>query len=362
MRILFLSHNRSGSSDAYNYRLRKLCDLLNERGLSSEMRYLGDAPLGRPTALHALKIRRVKGIDRADVVHAGSAAAAFAAAFLPNKDSPRIVFDMHGDTVAEHELAVRRRFDPSGALRVLQERWRERWGLRRADRLIVVSEPLRMHAVDLGFDADRIAVVRNGVDLELFRPAGDPPGGGGKPLVVYAGRFDGWQGVEILLRLAAAAGERFRLRIIGFTAEDRSIRQKLAPFEEKGVELIDRVGQTELLALLREGDALLIPRESHPATEVAMPTKFAEYLALGRPVLLTRVGEPAALVEEAGCGIVTDPSAEGVLEGIGRLAGADGDARRRMGAAARRLAEEMFDWNAIAGEYARFLKRMVGER
>lgn len=360
MRALFLSHNRSDSPDAYNYRLRTLCTLMCERGFASEMRYLGDPPLGRPTILHPLKINRVSGIDRAEVLHAGSAAVAFSTAFLPNNSRAKIVFDMHGDTVAEHALAMRGGFDPAGYLRVRQEIGREKRGLKGAHRLVVVSGPLREHAIELGFPKERISIVRNGVDLKKFVPAGDVPARK-VPLIVYAGRFDRWQGVEILIRLSAAAGDRFKLRIVGFSEDDGEIRNRLLPFAGDGVELVERVGQEELLDLLREGDALLIPRESHPATEVAMPTKFAEYLALGRPILLTRVGEPAEMVERTRCGITTEPDAEGVLDGIARLADLGADERRQMGCEARRLAEDVFDWAKIGDGYASLLNSLTDE-
>ncbi len=361
MRVLFLSHNRSDSNDAYNYRLRTLRRLLSaDPEIDARIAYLGDGRLGAPTLLHPLKIRSVEGIGEADVIHAGSAAVAFSCSFLPRRTSRRLIFDMHGDTVAEQDLAAVGG-GLAGGMRVPVERWKERRGLRFADRLIVVSAPLRNHAVALGYPPERIEIVRNGVDLDLFSPGREDPVAG-PPLVVYAGRFDRWQGVDLLIGLASLAGERFHLRVIGLTTEDREVRSRLSPFEKSGVELVDRLPQERLLPLLREADAFLIPRESHAATEVAMPTKFAEYLALGKPVIITRVGEPASLVEKERCGIVTDADAGSVAEGIAALGRASPDERRAMGERARRLAEEQFDWEKIGQKYARFLKEPSGGR
>ncbi len=45
-----------------------------------------------------------------------------------------------------------------------------RWGIANADRLIAVSEALKRALVDLGAVPERVEVLRNGVDLSLFRP------------------------------------------------------------------------------------------------------------------------------------------------------------------------------------------------
>lgn len=358
MRVLILSHNRSDSDDAYNHRLRSLRDALCAEGIDARMSYLGDGPLGRPTALHALTIGRAEGIGEADVLHAGSAAVAFACALLPKRTGRRIVFDMHGDTVAEAELCAGG--SPAGRLRVVQERIKEKIGLARADRVLVVSGPLRKHVIGLGVPAERIAIFPNGVDLERFVPSGPPPRRD-VPLVVYAGRFEAWQGVESLERLAARSGRSFRLRVIGFTEEDRVLEERIRAASPGAVETIRRVPQEELARLLEEGDLLLIPREPSPAAEVAMPTKFGEYLALGRPVLLTRVGEPAALVEEERCGIVTGTGGDALADGVTRFAALPVEERRAMGERARALAERVFDWKKIGAAYAAYLRDLAGE-
>ena len=41
-----------------------------------------------------------------------------------------------------------------------------------ADRILSVSEDLKTHIVNLGIDENKVDVVPNGVDTEIFRPAG----------------------------------------------------------------------------------------------------------------------------------------------------------------------------------------------
>ncbi len=361
MQVLFLSHNRSDSDDAYNYRLRRLAAALEAEGIGVSISYLGDPPLGKPTLLHPLKISRVEAVRSADIVHAGSAAVAFTCAFLPRKGRPKIVFDMHGDTVAEQKLRARGGWDMVAHLRVLQERIKERVGLRASDAVAVVSEPLRDHVARCGVSPGRVAVVRNGVDLDRFPVVAARPSGP-DPLVVYAGRFDAWQGVENLLFLAARAGRGFRLRVIGFGPGDQEVKERIRSLSEGAVEVRERLPQDELAEQLADADLLLIPRERNRVTEVAMPTKFSEYLSLGRPILMTRVGEPARLVERARCGVVVEPGGEALLEGIRSFAAFSEEERAGMGERARALAESEFDWRKIGPAYARFLRAWIEER
>ena len=44
------------------------------------------------------------------------------------------------------------------------------WAARRAARVITVSDALRQRLIDLGAAPDKIVILRNGVDLETFRP------------------------------------------------------------------------------------------------------------------------------------------------------------------------------------------------
>jgi glycosyltransferase involved in cell wall biosynthesis len=226
--------------------------------------------------------------------------------------------------------------------------------------VIVVSRPLRERVVRLGFPAERVEVVTNGVDLERF-PSADAGPLRDVPLVAYAGRFDEWQGVQNLVRLAAGAGRDYRLRVVGFGNGDAGAKARIAGAAAGGgsVELLDWTPQERLVPLLADADLLLIPREKSAATEVAMPTKFAEYLALGRPLLLTRVGEPAAIVERARCGLVVDPEPEALVAGVRRFAALPASERREMGRRGRGLAEREFRWPEIGRRYAEFLERLV---
>jgi glycosyltransferase involved in cell wall biosynthesis len=88
---------------------------------------------------------------------------------------------------------------------------------------------------------------------------------------------------------------------------------------------------------------------------VAMPTKFAEYIALGKPVLVTDVDETARFVRRHDCGLVCEPSASGLAGAIAQAREMSREELSAMGRRGRRLAESTFSWEVICQKYHDFL-------
>ena len=70
----------------------------------------------------------------------------------------KVIIKLHGSDLNVHAS--------EGALHAAQLRW----AARRAFAVVCVSEALRRRAIELGVPADKIVVIRNGVDTESFRP------------------------------------------------------------------------------------------------------------------------------------------------------------------------------------------------
>ncbi len=92
-------------------------------------------------------------------------------------------------------------------------------------------------------------------------------------------------------------------------------------------------------ALLPGVAATIIPRLVTPYNDLAVPTKLMDYLAYGRPLVVTGARETAELVSNVGAGIVVDADAEGVARGIRTIMEATPRQRATWGRAARAAAE-----------------------
>lgn len=110
---------------------------------------------------------------------------------------------------------------------------------------------------------------------------------------------------------------------------------------------IERAEGDGIAALLPDVVATAIPRPRNPYNDLALPIKLFDYLAYGRPLLVTDCVEQAAVVRDADCGIVTDDSAEALAAGIGELLAGDEATRARWSTNARRAAER-HSWSSRA--------------
>jgi len=89
------------------------------------------------------------------------------------------------------------------------------------------------------------------------------------------------------------------------------------------------------------------------------PTKLFEYLAMGKGIVASRLGQVGEVIIDGENGLLVEPGdADGLARAIERLAG-DGELRARLGAAARETAIERYTWRHNA---ARVFGSNVQER
>ncbi len=167
----------------------------------------------------------------------------------------------------------------------------------------------------------------------------------------YIGAFQGYQGVENLIEAAKIIdNEDAQFLIVG--GEKKST--------EHNIIFIPKIPRSQIPAYYSLCDVLILPRPSHIATEVAAPTKFAEYCAMGKPILTTNIGDAADLVRQYNNGIVVENNnPENLRKGIFEFLDLDIDTLTEMGINSRKLAEDEFDWEKISSRLYESLKEIV---
>lgn len=362
MHVLFLTDRPLEGMpqvDAYQTRLIGLRRGLEHLGVKTSALSLRTLAFSRPHLLFGFNApaiaRRARGCDVIHAAGAGPTVAGIAARV------GHVVFDVHGDEQLETRLVWQAHRGPRTLYQVWQADMLAGIARRYADHLLVVSEPFRQRYETRGTAPDRITVIRNGVNLELFQPS-PPPNGRADLRLTYAGGFQAWQAIDTLIDGFARVAEtntRLRLDLIGFTAAGRVLKDQIAARLGPRTCLEDRLPMAVLPDRLAKADVLLIPRTRHPAMQGGCPSKFAEYLAVGRPLIVTNVDETARFVQDHDCGLVCEPTADGFTEAIAAAARWSQAERARLGQNARRLAETMFDWDIIARHYMDTLTKLM---
>jgi len=95
-----------------------------------------------------------------------------------------------------------------------------------------------------------------------------------------------------------------------------------------------RASGPEIDRLLPQVRATVIPRRRTPYNDLAVPIKLFEYLAYGRPLIVTDTSETAAIVRGAGCGVVVPDTPAGLADGIEEVATASPEQLARWSEAA----------------------------
>lgn len=227
---------------------------------------------------------------------------------------------------------------------------------REAASVVALTEGMAETARGRGTPPERLHVIGQGCDLDLFGPHIPPwrpaPASGGEMLAVYAGAHGRANGLHQLLEVASLlqAERRIRLLLVGEGSEKPALMAEAAARGLGNITFLAPLPKPELARLLAGSQVGLLCLAPVPAfAEWTAPNKLMDYLAAGRPVLANVPGEAERLLAEGGCG-ETHPDAQGLADALRRLA--DQPMRREaMGLAARRLAEQRHDRRLLAARF-----------
>ena len=230
----------------------------------------------------------------------------------------------------------------------LPRRWL-RWAVRRAAALVTVADALQPPLIALGADPAQLRTLRNGVDLELFRPhdrktARAAFGVAGKTLL-SVGHLIERKGhdrvIGALPRLADC-----RLLIAGEGPERARLEALAARLGVAGrVRFLGALPHAALPRLYSAADALVLASSREGWANVLL-----ESMACGTPVIASDAwGNPEVVAKPAAGVLMRELTAAGVAEAAGRLF------RAKPSRAATRRYAEKFSWDATtAGQLALF--------
>jgi glycosyltransferase involved in cell wall biosynthesis len=240
----------------------------------------------------------------------------------------------------------------------------ETWLCRRATRTIVVSRAMARILEDQGAPPERLWVMPNGVDREVFRA--DVDGGSVRRelglldhfVIGFVGWVRSWHGVDRLIEAAAELGEEVP-ELIVLVVGDGPARPDLEALAS-GLGIGDRVRFTGALPQSRipEHIAAMDVAVQPDVTEYASPIKLFEYLAMGRAVVAPRKENIAEIVSEDEHALLFEPGNTSDLARSLRRLHADPGLRCRLGEHGARLIDEReYSWLGNARRVAQLGSR-----
>jgi len=239
----------------------------------------------------------------------------------------------------------------------------ERFAYRRCDHLVPVTEAFRRYLLGAGVPADKITVVRNGVDARLYRAEGDGRalraslGLAGRFVVSYVGTHGMAHGLETLLEAAVLLRDdpRIAFLMVGDGAERVRLLKLRDELGAANVTMLEQQPKERMPEIWAASDASVVLLKKLPLFETVIPSKIFESMAMRKPVILGVGGEAREIIEEARAGIAVEPeSSAAIATAVQRLA-SEPTLAAELGCNGRDYVTAHFDRHALAQRFATML-------
>jgi glycosyltransferase involved in cell wall biosynthesis len=256
------------------------------------------------------------------------------------------------------------------------QRRAQRWACRLADRVLVNAEAVRRWLVQDGYDESRISVIPNGIDLARFESAPAPSTlraeyalDAGTPVVLLVSRLVPRKGIEHFLEAAARVLRQIpeaRFVIVGEPATPRvrpdgtretSFRAVLeAQAARLGVSrhVVFTGLRRDIPALMAEAAVSVLPSLSEGLSNVLL-----ESMAMGAPVVATRVGGAPEVIEHGVSGLLVPPGAPAELARAIVALHPPRPRAPRLGRAARGVVTERYSLERMVHDTTREYHRLL---
>jgi len=198
-----------------------------------------------------------------------------------------------------------------------------------------------------------VHVLPNGVDPQRFRPDVPPanPALPGRFTVGFVGSMKPWHGLGVLIHAFAQLRARVAaagLLLVGGGPEEAAVRAALA---DRGLApfscLVGAVPPGQVPAYVTSMDVAVAPYAAEQGFYFS-PLKVYEYMAAGRAVAASRVGQLKTVIRQGVNGLLLPPGDAGALAAaLERLHG-DIELRTRLGREARASILRRHTWERVA--------------
>jgi len=228
---------------------------------------------------------------------------------------------------------------------------------KRSALIISLTDSFKEFLISRGIDASKIAVVKNGVELDNFnrerinvekfkREIGVGP----KKVVSYIGTLGMAHALDKVMDCAKnlEATEDVQFLIVGSGAEKDKLEEKKSRGNIKNVTFVDQVSKEEVRKYYGISDIGLVTLKKDEGFKSVIPSKIFEYMAMEVPIIISVDGEARQIVEESGGGIYAEPeNVDQMTEAIRNLIRKP-ETRAEMGKNARMYVERNFERKKLA--------------
>jgi glycosyltransferase involved in cell wall biosynthesis len=186
----------------------------------------------------------------------------------------------------------------------------------RASRIVAVTQGIRARLIERRVPPDKLALIPNGANTELFRHDAEGAarlrqelGLEGAFVALYAGVHGIAQGLETVLEAASLSrGEPgIQFVMLGEGPRKAALSQQREALGLTNLRMLPEVPAHSMPAYLSMADCAIVPLKDEPVFYGALPSKMFEAWACGTAVVLSVAGEAVDVLQEAEGGVAVPP-------------------------------------------------------
>ena len=246
----------------------------------------------------------------------------------------------------------------------------EKWMYRSANHIVTVGSGYQenvLSKVDIG---DRISVVTNGVDLDVFSPQ-EPSaefrqqhGLSDHFVCSYVGTIGMAHGLSVVVRAAKILKSMKRndvmFCLVGDGAQREQIKKDAIESNVKDmIRFTGRLPKSDMPMVLASSDCLLIHLKKTDLFATVIPSKIFEAMAMERPLVMGVQGESADIVKDSGAGIAMESdNAQQLVDAVLALK-EDHELRNRLCANGRQFVGQQYTRDSLAKKMLDVMQRVA---
>ncbi len=242
---------------------------------------------------------------------------------------------------------------------------------KRASKIVVITPGAKKKLIERGVPEEKIEMIYEWCDDTHISGAKYKPnlakefGMEDRFNIVFAGNMGKAQSLGAVLEAAKIISPEYpnvQFVLIGSGIEVEPLKKKVAGLRLNNVLFLPRKPISEIGAILRLADVLLVHLKDESYLRTAIPSKTQAYLAAGRPILIGVKGDAANLVLKAKAGLQCEPeNPKSIAQAVQKFMVMSKSKLDKMGTNGKRFYERKLSLEIGARKYEKIFKSVAGK-
>ena len=237
------------------------------------------------------------------------------------------------------------------------------------DGIVVVTRSFKQNLISRGVPADKIEVITNGVDEEVYKPQSknqsllEKYGLQDKFIVTYIGAHGISHALDKVVLAAEQLREQTDIQFV-FVGEGAEKEKLISMAREKGLNNILFIGaqpKKDMPDYYNMSDVSVVTLKNIPLFRSFIPSKIFELMGCGVPIIAGLEGEAADILKESGAAVIVPPEAADAISRAVMDLKSNEVLRNRMEKNGPEFVKKYYSRAILADKYIRVMQKNLQE-